>query len=568
MIRILDNIKMGNGTKMFETPYNLYIDNIEYDKIEMFHTPFKTFNDTNTINNIVFNQTLSPYNNVRWYNGLKVNNVLVDKNDKNIIYTSHYINNQGKDDNFKNWTMKNNYNPILSKINKNEKVQLYSYFANSSDREYYYVWNENIVKFLGQNDKYLYVAICSSYPTNSSYSAGSYAPDVANLNSNGDLQSRIVKIDKNNLSNKRTDTIMTLYRSYGNIKVIKETDEDIYCIASIFDGSYNQYEIFKISKSNNSYSSITKFYQDYDSNLRGDIVTPSDIIEIDDDNFVFYINLMEKGEKVPEKNYYYRKNFLYKCKFTISTLTLEKTKITIDDEVNLPYFGTHPAKFYNEIYHFEKDGNTYLVTSTNTFYLNDNHKPDDKIISYYKVIDNGVDDVSMELLDTIVAKDISGDFYGMLFNEKEYTFLAMTSNTSYLFDFSSEQIKVYDLKNKPKEIGIDLEGNYYGSNEDTSVRIYGKQKVSNVILTAPDIPIEVTYPYKTSIKMSVFNYEGNRISLPIKHIIVGDNVTFDENNSNVLVKESSTTDDEEIEITITNDSIFEIYAEVERDDII
>lgn len=565
MIRILDDNRMGNGTRMYETPYDLYIDNIEYKKQDMYHTPFKCFNDNNTVNNIVFNKTLSPYINTRWYNGLKANNVLVDKNNPNIIYTSHYTNNKYSDTP-SNWNM-NSYYSTITKIDRNDKVKQYYYYANSYNKSYYYVWNENIVKFIGQSDRYLYVAIVSSYPYSSRYDE-SYAPDKYENSSNnyGELQTRIVSIDKTNLT-QQTRTIVTLYRSYGNIKIIKETDEEIYCIAGIYDSSYNQYEIFKIDKTNNSYSSITKFYQEYDSYQRSDIVTPSDVVEIDSDNYVFYLNLMEKGEQVPSQNYYYRKNYLYKCKFTISSSSLEKTKITIDEN-QLPYFGVHCGKFYNEIFSFEKNGNTYLVTSTNTFYLNTTHSPEDKIISYYKVNNSIEDSPTMTLLDTIVAKDISGDFYGMLFNENEYSFLAITSTTSYIFDFSSEKIKTIDLKNRPKEIGIDLEGNYYGSNEDKSVYIYGKHKVSNIVLTPPDIPDEVTYPYQTNIKMNAYNYDGTKIKLPVKLVIVGDNVTFDDNSSNILIKNSEIDSDVSIPITITNDSIFEVYAEVERDEVI
>ena len=569
MINILDSSKMGNGTKMFETPYDLYIDNIEYDKENMLHTPFRCFNDLNTVNNIVFNKTLSPYNNVRWYNGLKVNNVLVDNKDKNIIYTSHYENNDKGESNLNTWNA-SDFRVKISKINRNEKVNISNYYDSSN----YYNFNNNLVKFLGQNDTYIYISVVSSYEYNyNSYSYHKPCDYYYNQRSDnyGSLQSKIIAIDKQKLSKSSTNNytrIVTLYRSYGNVKVIKETEEEIFCIAGIYDSSYNQYQIFKITKSNNSYSNITNFHQDYDYNQRSDIVTPSDIIKIDEDNYVFYINLMEKGEQVPEQNYYYRKNFLYKCKFTISTSELKKTKITVNED-ELPYFGVHVGKFYNEIYHFENNGSNYLVTSTNTFYLNDSHKPDDKIISYYKLESKVEDDtISMKLLDTIVAKNISGDFYGMLFNEKEHTFLAMTNTTSYLFDFSAEKIKIIDLKNKPKEIGIDLEGNYYGSNDDTSVYIYGKQKVSNIVLTAPDIPEKVSYPYKTNIKLSAFNYEGTRIEIPIRNIIVGDNVTFDENSSNILIKNSSDSQEVEIPITITNDSIFEVYAQVERDDIL
>ena len=241
--------------------------------------------------------------------------------------------------------------------------------------------------------------------------------------------------------------------------------------------------------------------------------------------------------------------------------------MTISED-DLPYFGCWVGCYYNEIYHFKNNSNDYLVTSTNVFYKgNKKYDLEDKIISYYK-IDNSGDTPQCTLLDTIVAKNISGDFYGMLFNEEDKMFFAITSQTSYIFDFSSERIKIIDLKNKPKEIGIDLQGNYFASNDDSSVYIYGKNKVSTIELTPPDIPDKINYPHNTNIKMSAFNFNGERIELPVRLTIVGDNVTFDDNNSNVVIKTSSQDSDTEIAITITNDSIFEVYAEVERDDIL
>ena len=563
MIRIVDNDKLNVGTKMFETQTDYYVNTIEYNKENMLHTPFKSFDDGNILNNILFHQTLNPYVNNKYYNGLKVNNTLMDSSDNQYQYISQYSNQT-------NDSFNTNYAKI-SVLHRNKNIKTMSTYLQSKGN----TLNNNIIKFLGQSDTHIYIVIVGS--KQGGY-YGSDKPDQYYNTSlgNGGLESELVAIKKTDIYQYKESspiqpynfqsTITTFPRSYGNVKVIKDTKNEMYCIVSIFDDSGNQYEIFKINKDDNTYSSIEKFKQEYDEQQRGDIVTPSDVKEINDDTYEFYLTLMEKGEQVSEENYYHRKYYLYKCEFTISTNNLKKTKMILNDD-DLPFFGYNVGKYYNEIYFFEKDNSKYLVTSTNIFNMGTKKfEQTDNIISYYKINDS--DTPSLTLLQRIKASDLVGEFYGMLFNKDEYTFLAITSETSYLISFEAETIQIINTFNKPQEIGIDLQGNYFASNRDSSVYIYGKKRLTNIILTAPDIPDEVTYPYKTNVKVSALNYKGERITIPIRMIAIGDNITFDDSSTNIAIINSSESGDTNVAITVTGDSLFEINAQVERDDII
>lgn len=811
MIKITDNKVNSASSKFFESNKKFYILGNEYDKNNFEYTPLKIFNDGLDTDSLVLNQTLHPYALKRYFQNIKNNNILVDSNDENIIYISPFGYNNNNNIN------KDNYNLYINKIETNNSINNYNCLLGLPGYNYF---NNNIVNFLGQSSEYIYCSnISSQY-----YSGNSFKyPNESYWNNNyssaygGQIVTNIISIPKKDLNSYKI--IHTIEKCYGNVKIIKDTNNEIYFVYGYYGYNDNQFQIVKLNKNNNICEIIHQDKKDKDNDRIFDVVTPSDVTKIDDNNYKFYINLMERSniDKMNDTMNVKHYNYIYECIFNTNDYTLKKTKLITENLDDLPEFGTYAGTYYNEIYHLENNGIDYLVTSKNGFVMNnDNVDPfrNDRIISYYKINNeiieenNGIDysenveinltkknngiyesnlikknknsyidiikfpsfkkqvsptmtnydkpdgyqvteskrystyygyyvfdgkhntywslrspipnswielsfpkevrvkkvqirnystsygveiaDINGEIINNIILdnniyeytlqneiksdkikftikrsksnsefymseiryfddrnlkfliksnntiytinssnelievneninldkinelgvpfeeinfnaipddfilltndewiepliisyvkkkemtllkniykSDINGDYYGMLFNKKNNSFLAISSNSSYIFDVNSENFNIIDLQVKAQEIGIDLEGCNYVANQDTEIYIYGNNKSNKIIVTQPEPPNvdEIVYPYTTNIKVSSYNYKGERIKSTLKHTIMGTkNVKFKENNGRILIKDTSVNDDVEIEIIVTEDSLFEIYSELE-----
>lgn len=556
MIQLIDGTKNYGNAVIAESDKCLYLKCIEYDKQTLDGTPLMPFNIYAYNNSMTLSKILAPIDQKKWFNGLQTNNVMVDNSNNNICYTAPISN--------KTYDSVIGFGFNINNIKKNNNANI-NYYQVFKDESYYYVYNANVVKFLGQDDNYVYVSIVTTKP-NFKYGDTAFPPDKDPTVSNqlGEITTVIYALKKNEDYN--AIKIATLGKCYGNIKVIKETTDEIICIAGLYSNSYSQLYSFKINKNNQTHTVVLSDYIQYDSRMQGDIITPTDVIKIDDNNYEFYMPLMELAGTGSTYGYSNRNYYIYKYTVNTENLSFAKTKLNIDDINNLPYFGAKPAKFYNEIYYFENNLDKFLITSSNGFYENDPIPSGARVISYYKINEQ---DSKIEFIDALTTSDINGNFLGMLFDDKNLTFILMTDLTTYVLDVSSNSsLNLINLKQKNRMIGIDLESNYYGLQDDGSVYIYGKTKISSVDLKMEDIPSDVVYPLKTNLKLNVFNFKNERIETNIKLIGVGDNFNFDDNGSKIITVQSSSTEEVLIPITITNDTIFDVYPQVETGDIL
>lgn len=539
---IVDSNVVSQTSKMIETNNSYYINGLHYDKNTMNPTVFKSFCDNGLSNSFCFNQTLAPNFEQKYFTGLRTKNILIDNKNPNISYVSNYH------------KIKNNY---YSSTNKNFQIDIFKNGTNLYTQTYYENintsnWGVNFTKWIGQSDTYLYFTIVKS-------DGSSNPPDVASV----PISTSIVKVKKN-LNNlqavpltAKDNIVYTFKKSNGDIIVLKETDTAIWLISEL---SGYQYEFGKIMKTNNTYQTIKtfnilledeSFYQDSaSSGVR------AGFNKINDDEYECYFS----GRKTIEEGIY--QNLIQKAIINTNLETVDIKNITLNEE---PYFGHKFGHYYNTITYFKNEDKKYLITSTNVFCDSaTDFTGTDKIISMYEINDSSSDAITGTLLSQIKAQDLSGKYYGMLFNEELKSLMILTSVTTYIvdIDFISNQLKLRNLNIFSNSIGIDLKNNYWAIDSLSQVYLFNKETISEVKINIPQGEIEyVGTPIPINIEVASINYGGSYIPTKVRLTIDGE-ANFTDDDSKVKVIDTLDNGFKEIGITITNAGAIRIIPEV------
>lgn len=541
---IVDSNNVSRTTKMLETNDSYYINGLHYDKNTMNPTIFKSFCDNGLANAFCFNQTLAPNFEQKYFTGLRTKNILVDNNNPNICYISNYH----KIKENTTYLSGSNKDFQINVFENGKKLYTQTYYENISS----YNFGVSFTKWLGQSDTHLYFTIVKSdnyTPTPD----GESAPVLTSIiqipkSFNSFVSSPLIA---NNL-------LYTFKKSNGDITVLKETDMAIWIVSEL---SGHQYEFGKIIKTSNTYQTIRTFNVSVgvDETFYQDITSSGVRVGFkknSDDEYECYFS----GRKTVSDDTY--ENLIQKAIINTNLETIDIKNITLDEE---PYFGHKFGHYYNTITYFENGGKKYLLTSSNVFVNSvTNFTSSDKVISLYEINDASPDAITATLLSSIEAQNMSGKYYGMLFNENLKSFIILTSITSYIvdIDFISNQFKIRNLNLFANAIGIDLNSNYWVIDTSSQVFLFNKETVSEIKIKTPKDLIEYEgSPIPINIEVASINYEGDYFPTRVRLTIDGE-ATFTDDGTKVKTIETLEGGFKEIGVTISNAGAIRIIPEV------
>lgn len=537
---LVDSSCVSATSKIIETNKGYYVNGVHYDRYNMNPTIFKCFCDNGLTNSFCFDQTLAPNFEQKYFTGLRTKNILVDNNNPEICYVS-------------------NYNKIKSDyalgIGNGFQINIFENATNLYKQTYYnnidlFNWGYNFTKWLGQNDTHLYLTVVKN--------SASTTPN----NTSSPVSTIIIKIKKSftNISDiaiTNSDIMYTFPKCNGDIIILKETDTVIYLVSEL---SGYQYEFGKIIKTSNTYQTIKnfkilvdeeKFYQDMmSSGVR------ASFNKINEDEYECFFS----GREIINNEEQIYKNLIQKAIINTNLETVDIKEVTLDDE---PYFGHKFGDFYNTITYFENKDKKYLITSTNIFYdSTTKFNNTDKIISMYEIDDSMPDTITGTLADKITITQLSGDYYGMLFNKELNSLMLLTSITSYILDidFITKKFKLRNLNVFANEIGIDLNNNYWAIDPLTNVYLFNKEAISEIKVEAPKI-VDYDLTPTFDIQVAGINYEGDYISQEVVLKIDGD-ANFTDDMSKVKTLNTLDTGFKEVSITLNSKNDITILPEV------
>lgn len=541
MVRILDSTLVNNTNKVIESDGYYYINGVGYNKTDMTPIIFKSFCNGGASNVFSMNNTLAPVVESTYWTGLRKNAILRDSKNVDISYVANYFYSSRK-----GYTSGTDTSITLNIFKDKKKIYKQHWRENQTG----YTWGENFVTWLGQSDTTLYYV---SVQGSQEYS---YAPDNSNYPIRATINAIPKKIEDVNDGFKKV--LLTISKSNGNFKVIKETKGAIYFV---LDKNGYEYEFAMLNKDSDKVTILKTFRPietDYYDNTNSPNITCSDIIKKEENLYECYIG-GQKTLVVDDSNTTYPE-IISKLIIDTSSNTVEIKPIQLDET---PFFGKEFGKYYNEVFTMEDNGKRFLITMTSCAYSR-TFPSDTKLISVYELNEENPNSISGTLVDSINDKNIVGDFHGMIKNSKYNSFIAFTSITAYIFKFNSQK-KIFErftLSITPNCVGIDLNSNYWVMNNLNEVFYFNEDTVWEVDIKLPND--ELVYEgqdINSNIKVATQSFLGGYIQTRLRLTILGD-AKFTNEDKKIIVIDTNSNGYKDIPITITNSGSVEIVPEI------
>lgn len=510
MAKILDSIKIDKSiNKVVETNKGYIINSTYYSKDTM--TPqslacFPTYGGYDEMS-LSKTQLLKRATSCRTVtNGSRI---VVDSNDPTISYIFTCNQNNG-------------YTCILKIREFNNKCELLQhYYASISYGDFYQYW--------GQDDEYLY--ICFNY-----YSSWN---QIAYM------------INKNSLA----FTSLSATSSYSTYTKLYEDDKYIY-IAYI--QCYNSgRQIMRYDKQTHATSLPTNDYCNFPITYSTDryySAIPSDIIWLDDDNFMFYQPIHEATTA---------KFHIMKVKINLANstqvvnmVTMEEAAVTWSSTISgLPNCVSATNNYYKPVLLKAKNGKTYLSYMVYTIYSDPGSTSGD--YSKYGIYTFLVDDTTKDLTLKSFTNFSGGNTWmngGLDYDDGNC--IIMSSESTVFFTKFSTVTEKYELVNAidctPWSYGVDSENNVWILNGG-----YEVEMVSPTTANSCEMEFEKgEYTYEdtdisTYIDICTKNVDGVMVTSKIKLTING-NATWNANGTKTLTVTTLETDKLRVPLTIKN----------------
>lgn len=501
--------------RVIETSDCFYINGVEYNKVDMTPTVFKTFCDgISDEKYIIVNDTLGCRLEPNYWTGIRRNAVLKDNRNPNVTYVPTFS--------YEHSTYGNNYATIDVLI-KNKKI-FFQYWQDANGNTS--VFGHQFVTWLGQSDTHLYFTTVgtdygSGYPpTNTSYPMNGYV--------------NVIPKNKSNIRNKAT-RIYTSPKSNGLFKVIKETNDNIYFICEKNGGMY---DFCAINKEQNSVTILQSFQATSDNaytNSGSSGVICSDPIKKNDNTYEVYIGGQKQTQNDSGEPIY--PNVISKAIIDMTNDSVEIKEINWDKE---HIFEHKLGERANEIFILESNQQRFLIAKTSVAYSSSTSKVPFQALSVYELDESSEDNLRATQTQTIMNQDFISNFNGILQNKLYNSFITYNSLNSYILKFNTlnKKFDIYNLEKTPLSLGIDLDGNFWVSNVQGEVFYLTDFTAENIDIKLPDNLEYVGEEIESNIQIACFNYTDKEfVKTKVRIVMTGDAV-FSSINDKIIVVET------------------------------
>lgn len=514
-MKILNDFKIEKPMQKMVETYNGYIMNGHYyNKETMCPQAFSVFPTYGSHQDLTMNKMISTNHSLNYLSTKTENNVIIDKNDPEIIYifTSGW---------------RNSYYGKILKIRENsskaELIKEYEYNYNGI-----YSTNYRLVECIGQTDNFLFVVVEAQ---------------------TGYCQS-VQKIDKETLVASQVVTFN--YEYYSNYKKVNETEDSIYVIVEC---RYSSSRFYKINKIN-----YTTEFIDF-PDLKGTFnckFIPSDCEKIED-KFVFYL----MNHKTNGTFYFSKMTFDPKAiEFKNSVTTTEINTTWSDELKNIPEFNTPEYPCVYELNILNINNKKYLNV---LMYENGSAKQHVDNFKMHGIYTFEIDPKdNSKLIYRNKTEKFSFNFRGAIgFNNNSYL-VGLTEAAVLFFNFDSKNERYIINKIiscQPYSVGIDLKNNIWISKGNGDIDMH-----------APFVPTSVNVNFEknsykfegeeisSNILVECYDYENKAIECNLELTLMG-NAIFSKNDSKIINITTAATENK-IPIKVIGAGNISVYTKV------